>query len=80
MLWRYKFYFCHWAVVVKESFFNPLSLIQLVFRRLVTAFLTKKLIHSFGLFLFSVMVQKMIEHLEYLVRYMCKTKIKFTND
>ena len=26
------------------------------------------------------MVQKMIEHLEYLVRYMCKTKIKFTND
>ena len=26
------------------------------------------------------MVQKMIEHLEYLVRYMCKTKKKFTND
>ena len=44
MLWLYKFYFCHWTVVVKESFFNPLSLIQLVFRRLVTAFLTNTFI------------------------------------
>ena len=35
-----NFYFFHWTVVVKESFFNPLSLIQLLYRKLATAFLT----------------------------------------
>ena len=73
----YKFYFCHWTVVVKKSFLTLWVWFNLYTESWLLCF---SQVYSFGLFLFSVMVQKMIEHLEYLVRYMCKTKIKFTND
>ena len=73
----YKFYFCHWTVVVKKGFLTLWVWFNLYTESWLLRF---SQVHSFGLFLFSVMVQKMIEHLEYLVRYMCKTKIKFTND